>query len=197
MNAINFIIYAYSLILITYYISSNKDTSSSLNTIIWLWNVGIALSVFSLLTILVYQILCLEPVAKTDLIQNLLNIIPEVVKKNSDLIGFRNYNTRNSFQLSIILLVYVLNFVFAIITKRHLNLLYTKIHALEQLGLSRPSMNRFKTHKYLRWLLFLRWTWPALDFCAKFTFVLLGLVIVAVSIHWKLSIFNLLFIIII
>ena len=198
VNAINYIIYAYSLILTTYYISSNKDTSSSLSRLIWLWNIGIALSVISLLTILVYQMLCLEQIAKTKLIQNLLIILPEVVKKNSALLGFRDYHsTNNSFELSIILLVYVLNFVFAIITKRYLSSMYIRVRISEQLGSLLPSTEQVKSHEYLRLLLFLRPIWPVLDFCARFTFVLLGLVIVAVSIHWKLSVFNLLFIIMI
>ena len=81
VNAINFIIFAYSLILITYYISSNKDSSRSLYRLIALWNLGILLSVICLLTILVYQILCLEPIAETQIIQDFLDFMPEFLKK--------------------------------------------------------------------------------------------------------------------
>lgn len=194
-TVINFLIYAYSLCLIVFYIQSNKDTSKTLRRLIIAWNFGIGLTITMFLCILVYQIMCLGPIANSTFIENLLEWTPEFIKMNSDLLGFENYNGSTQLQFSVMLLAYVLNFVFAIITKRHLSNQYQHLVVLESKQDYRFTMNRLHTHKYIKWLVKLKCLWPVFDFIARFMFSALGLFVIVFSIHWKLSVFNWLYII--
>ena len=189
-TVINFIIYAYSLWLIAMYIISHKDTSKSLLRLIFAWNIGIAMTIAMFLIILVYQVLWLAPVANSNLIKDVVSILPTFFVMNAELLGFKNFNGSTQIELSIILLAYVLNFVFAIITKRHLLNLYNQIIELEKQELCRQELNRIRTHKYIFWLMKLKFIWPVFDFFAKFMFQILSLIILVFSIHWKLSVIN-------
>jgi hypothetical protein len=194
-TCINLITYTYSLFLIFIYVTSTKSTSNSLNRLIWCWNIGIALAVILFLTILIYQVLCLKPIAESSLITELISLIPTFIRTNRDLLGFIDYNEGKSLKLSIVLLAYVLNFVFAIVTKRHLGMLHKQFKELEgREDKDRRELNRVQGHKYMRWLMGAKWLWPVMDFIAKFMFAVLGFVIILVSIHWRLCIANLGFI---
>lgn len=138
----------------------------------------------------------MRPIAESDLIESLLKILPDFLIKNSDLIGFTNYGKSSQLQLSIILLAYVLNFVFAILTKRHLVNLFKQLKILENKHGERYTLNRINSHQHIKWLIKLRILWPVFDFVARFTFVALGLVIFAYCIHWKLSGFNWIYLIV-
>ena len=192
----NFVIYAYSLFLISIYVLSNKDTSTALYRLVIAWNVGIGITVITFLLVLVYQVLCLEPIAGSKIISTLQKITPGILKENADLIGFNDYNKSTQLQLSIILFAYVLNFVVAIITKRHLVNLYRQLKVLEISGRAWPSLNRVNTYKHIKWLFNLKIMWPFFDIVAKAMFPVLGFTIISYSIHWKLSAFNWIYIIV-
>ena len=177
------------------YIISHKDTSKSLSRLIYSWNIGIAMTISMFLIILVYQVLCLSPVANSKIIKDLVDVLPEFFIKNANLLGFKNYNGSTQIEISIILLAYVLNFVFAIITKRHLTNLYYQILNLEKQNTVQQEMYRVKTLKYLTWIMRLKCIWPVLDFLARFMFIILGFFILVFSIHWKLWVINWIYIV--
>lgn len=51
-------------------------------------------------------------------------------------------------------------------------------------------MNRIKTHKYIAWLMSLKFIWPVLDFVSRFMFQIVSFFILVLSIHWKLCVIN-------
>jgi len=82
--------------------------------------------------VLIFQILCKEQIANSQVVTVAKSYIPRFIVENADLIGFYDYNGNDQMRLSIILFAYVLNFVCAIITKRHLVNLYKQIKVLEE-----------------------------------------------------------------
>lgn len=194
---VSFAIYkvnAYLLTLIIAYVYANKDTSKSIYRLLLLWNVGIGFITVQFLSVLFYQVVCLEPIAKSDFVQHILSLIPTFIIKNADLLGFRNYNKEQNIQMSIVLLYFVLNFVFAVLVKRRLTKLHAMVKMLEDEFNFRENGNKIDSHKYFGWIIKNKWLWPILDFIARFMFIALGFVVMAISIHWKLCFANLIFI---
>jgi hypothetical protein len=130
--------------------------------------------------------------------------IPNILKKNADIIGLENYTKFTQFDLFVKFLAYVVYFNLSVFVRRQLANSAQKLAKEEKMAedmrneyLEDDTRQREPLQVQFGLLYFvykMEPIWPIFNFIAKYMYLVLTICIVVLSLHWKLSVSMLLYI---
>ena len=203
-SIINWILFTTTLILLFWHCSTDLITSKGHNRLIKGWWVFTFIAAICYFIILVYQILCLDPVANTTFIKNIVKKLPGYLIKNSEIIGLVDYTDIDKFKRGLKFLAYVAYFNLSVITRRQLHRsskivkLYEKDPDLdgEDSNISNPE-KAIEVRFSLVYIVYkFKKIWFILDFFAKHVFTIISIAVMLLCVYWKLSLINSIYILI-
>lgn len=175
---------SYGIILIITYVILDKSEVRDLKILRIVWTIGIVLYMLALIIIYVYQIFWL------DLFKS---AIPEFIEKNKKFIGLQNLNSMSEYLLPIRFLSYTLPYICSIIVRRQINKRYSKIVLNEGDRNTLLYLEEKSLDGYVRWKKRLGIIWLLIDFLTRSNFLLLSYAIIALALHWRLSVSSMIY----
>ena len=204
-SLINWVLLTMTLILLFWHISADLVTTKSHVRLTRGWATFTLVSAICFLVIVIFQILCLDPISHSQFAKDFLDSLPTFITKNSKIIGLEDYTDFTVGQLAVKFLAYVAYFNLSVITRRQFIKSSKKVadyekdkNQVENLDdlPSNPDGDKVLEAKFsLVFVIYkLRKIWPVFDLISWHTFTILSVVTMILSFHWKISIASLVYI---
>ena len=184
-SIINWILFTMTLILLFWHCSADLVTEKGHSRLIIGWRVFTLIAAICYIIILVYQILCLDPVSNTEFIKTIVSKLPSIITKNSNIIGLVDYTDIDKFKRGLKFLAYVAYFNLSVITRRQLYKSSKIVSQYENNPNLDPedsnitiSKNQTEVKFSLVYIVYkIKKIWPIFDFFAKHVFTIISITV--------------------
>lgn len=206
-SLINWVLLTMTLILLFWHISADLVTTKSHVRLTRGWATFTLVSAICFLVIVIFQILCLDPISHSQFARDFVDSLPSFITKNIKIIGLEDFTDFTVKQLAVKFLAYVAYFNLSVITRRQFVKSSKKVADYEKCENqvknlndlpSNPENNKEQVLEAKFSLVFviykLRKLWPVFDIISWHTFTILSIVTMVLSFHWKISIASLIYI---
>ena len=174
-----------TLILLFWHCSADLVTAKGHSRLIIGWWVFTLIAAICYMIILVYQILCLDPVFNTEFIKTIVSKLPSIITKNLNIIGLVDYTDIDKFKRGLKFLAYVAYFNLSVITRRQLHKSRKIVSQYENDPNLDPedsdvtiSKNQTEVKFSLVYIVYkIKKIWPILDFFAKHVFTIISITV--------------------